>query len=661
MNPDSISRNKGEVTFAINLENRGDKWQKRPGHARKGATPSPIAAPVNGLYDYILPRGTEVADVGFRNMLIAGADDKTSPDNGGKLYYYDVSSGVWTQINGSVPLLTGVNAKHQFVTIHGKLYGINKSCKPYKYYPNDANAFELVVPTDGGFLDPSLHVCYSELPIAQMIGTFDSRLVLGNFQSGAGPYAVNYPAGASVIVDRDGPVTAWFSEPIIDTSPDVAFQVKEFFSFTTARGQELVAQRQFQDNNVFFLSHSCHKLVGSNADEYYAIPLTYATGCVSAHSIQELDSIGADYYGKAVPGLVWLSPNGFYFYNGSSVAEADHRINRIFMEMYGAYEAAPFLIDRSRLWNVTSRVDRRKGIYECWVPIGTFPGNQMKFVFDYKNGGWYLGGMGSFVDPATGYLSKSEHGENAECAAMLSTDEYMDIPVHADIDGWVNEQSNDWRDAYMELLGTTGSTAGSIHVSLTDYSYLNYLTADTLKGATLMILDDRTASERTSGATPTGRIDPGTQRTVTASAGNGSFSLTLDSDLPHVPQNGCQFALYWPIRCRWWIEMFSRDSQTIKDLRMLWIRAKCHDDQSMRVWYQGDPSKIDPDQSILPITPAVTLAASDATYASPQDFRVNCAPPYHKGRKIAVIVEEFSTEDFQLWQVMTDHAVVGYR
>lgn len=699
MNLDVTEKRDGECLYLINLTS------DIPARRRRGNSlwsPGPISgtswSEVNGGHQFIFPQGT--ADAPFGSMVVGCADDPSVPVYGGKVFQVSDTTIDWLSVpvfdstpdaaawlarfpdgiavgdkyilsttmleyectaigppitwtaTGSAPVVlsTGPEAKYQWAEVHGKLYGINGYCHPFVVSPLDTSPtkFALVNPVDG-FNNSALHVCLLDMPTPRMIGSYNSRPIFGNFQAGAGPYATT---AGSFVINQDGPLQVLLGEAITDLDQNVVIQIKESFVFAEAKGQKLVGQYEYQDKNVFWCSGSVWQLIGSTADEYYAIPLTRTTGCVAALTIKETPV-----------GMVWMAYDGFYLFDGSSVKKISDKIDLIFGEMLYSYSANPYMLNRSKLWDACARVDLQRGVYEAWVPLAAYDNQRIKFEWNWKRRSWSIHGKAVYT--SDNVSNTEERGENARVAWMNSDSDGVLTPMFGGVDGWIHRGRADCKDDYVENLVLAASTATIAKLSTTTYPYFGTTTADDwVNGMTVVMLDDRTTAEQSAGTWPESRIAAGTTRTVSDSAynaGSGTYQLTHDT-WGQAPQTGALIALWCPVACLWLDELGTDSPSTEKSLRSLAPRLAATSNSQLLVAYEGNPTDFNPDVSFVDnATPRKLVTLSNASTGAVTDIRIGCGPSRNNGRKIKVALEHQDGDDFQLHSIEAETVVKGYK
>jgi hypothetical protein len=204
------------------------------------------------------------------------------------------------------------------------------------------------------------------------------------------------------------------------------------------------------------------------------------------------------------------------------------------------------------------------------------------------------------------------------------------------------------------------------------------LPTNSLAGATIVIMDDRTLKEQQDDTWPTGRIPPGTVRTITASS---DARVTLNSALPSRPMNtidpgdtrtGAVVALFWPIRDRLITEIYTQNPETYKRLSRLQARVKARNDGQLKIRVTGQPEALNSDDILndLPFDVSASLAQAGDVYgttisrfqsANQREIDFWIHAPHDQGRKFYVMFEEFSIEDSEIYGWVTEMQSLGYR
>lgn len=635
-----------EVFYAINFHSSDNGWEGRRGSLRL-CNVNGINA-VNGLFQYRQPLGGG----GYERLIIACADDKTLPESGGYVCSMMNDGTGKAKLNSSLTIPTGAFAKWRGVMVHGQLFMCNGGYSAlYRYNQGDATPFAEVEPVDG-FSGDTSRPCFLDLPIAKVLGTYKSRLVFGNFSAGASGYATT--SGIPYTVEKAGPRMLFMSEPMTDVTPNFVVQVKEYFIFGTDNEEELVCQKEFKGQNVCILSDSTHELLGDIATEYYRRIISGSIGCAAQGSLQETPI-----------GLIWLSKSSFVRYDGQDLREISPEIKRIFTQFYGSYVSNPFLIDTGKLWNACSEYDPIRSEYTCWLPLAGYDGNLVGFTYNLETRGWYMArGIGSILDIATGVKTTKEKGYCAEEAIPIELDNNQQKLIFGDSEGFVCMESADGRDAYMELASNNAGTSKTVIPvdTVTAYPYLTASANDIFNGASLIVIDDRTAAEQTAGTFPTGRIPGGTEAAITDCALSATdFTFTITPALPYTPQNGCVFGIFWPIRSRVIDELFAENQKTVKRINSIRFFVAGTSRTTLAVKYQGDPVLVGADEAISEFTASNSKALSGENNNAFQEVLIKCSGRKAVGRKHSFIVETFGTSPAIIQKAVIEHQVLGDR
>ena len=665
MNLSSSVKGAGECRYAINLHPSDDRLEPRRGGGVWGSQPVSGASwySCNGGMQFVFSR--TAAGLDSYSMVVVGADNLAAPSDGGLLYRVNETSDptvapVALNTTAGITYPTGSDAKYGFAPIHGNLYGINGYCKPFAVAPG-TGAFSMVALEDR-YPGDLLHICYKTLPVPRMIGSFNNALIIGNFRVGDTSTTTQDVGTGSVVwntvtVGEGGPLTVWKSEAITDLEPTVAIQVKEFFTFSEASGQQVVGQIEFRDKNLFFLSGSVWQIVGDLWSEAYAVPISRTTGCVAAGTIKETPY-----------GVVWMANDGFYLYDGQNASKISDSIDPIMGEMLYSYDSNPYLLDQSKLWDACAVVDVSAAAYSAYAPLGAYSegyadgswGPMLKFVWNYENKAWSIGGKGCFT--ASGAANTDEWGENARAVWMHTDASNNRSLMFAGADGCVHKQRTDGKDFYLELTSSAGSTS-SVSASFASYAFLNTTDLnDFWNGAVLTILDDRTTAEQVAGTwtNEAGRNAAGTSRTVTdTTVTETTVAFTVATIIS--PQVGCKFSLHWPIRHRLIDEYGTENPDTVKVLRCLQPRVSAETNSTMLVRYDGNPLNWNPDTALNALDTTKTITLSNANTSAVTDKRINCGPRRNTGRKIMYALEYFGDAGFTVHSCMVASAVKGYK
>lgn len=645
-------RKDNECLYIVNLSSNGDLLDKRKGYDRYGAAVTTTLNPVNGLFQYKLPLG----DAAGTRMILAGADDTTDGSAGGKLYKY--ASGSWTQLNSSLSWETNANARYLFVNINGRCYLCNGYCHLMKYYPGDATAMEMIEPVDV-YEASGAHISWLDLPIPRMLGTFHDRIIIGNFNPGSGPYSTSDGSWASIGIK--GPRTVYLSEVLSDFSNQVAFQVKEEYTFPTDDEQCVIAQLEYRDQNIFFLEDSTWQLTGDTGENFRGIPIDSSIGCVAPLSVV-MTPIGP----------FWLAKDGVKRYNGQEIVDVSAKIKGIFTQQDDAVVLSPLFADMGKAAQASARYHPITKEYQIFLPLSGCDNNELLCAYNIETKAWRFGGKGTFYDTDTSLFTTDEKGYYGTIFITAEDDTGRYVGMHGDDNGFVNKDSQSCKDAYIEFL-SDGSSAVKTVIALKntastpqekwEYTYLATAASadDMFNGATLEILDDRTAVQKAAGTWPEGTNTAGTKRKITDCAVAATkFNITLDSALDYTVLNGCSFAIYWPIRDRIIIPLYDKEMATMKKLHSFLLRLRGTMENEIKILYKGDPGLWRVDQSIVALDPgAANVVRLESDGVAGVDTAVNCWGNNLVGRRFMLCIEEYSCAPFGFSGMVVEHSVLG--
>ena len=657
MNINPFKKKPGEVSYAMNVHL--PNFEQAKGYEREGGAVN-LLHPVNGLYQYKAPRGS-MGDASER-MRIVGCDDTTAPDTGGALYKRDASGSGYTKLNG-FNYATGPDARYQFVTVNGKLYTINGYSPLIKYYPNDTTPCEEVSPVDSYSGDP-LRQCLMSLPRGKTLGQFKGRIALSNFQAGAGPYPTS--TGASMYIDKDGPRTTIISEAVTDASDVVSYQVKEFFTFGTNDEQEIVAgPYEFKGQVLYWLTDSLRMLIGDVAGEYRAQTVDPAVGCSAPLTLMEINDSGRSL-------LIWQYKTGWFTYDGATVKNVTGGLDGIFTQLYGRYSSSPLMFDTANLHTSCGRVVKERKECQFFVPLANVD-NMMGLVYNYEEKGWTLLGKACYIG-ADGLENTDEYGFPATVAIIEEMDNGLDVCVHGDMDGFVNIERADCKVGYQEFVSgeITGTGNATTRITIagtqstppgTDPVY-PYMLSDTGNGvyykATLVILDDRTAAERTAGDWPTGRIEAGTSRTVDLAATlDTDYYINFSTALSQIPVKGALVALYWPMASRIADVLFADNMQQMKRLHKSMVTAMGDHTNTLEYAWAGEPERMNTQMQLNVMDAKRTIAMKGSNPLVPQSFWVKFSGKQIWGRYFGLIMQQSSVTPFMLVGQEIEHSSEG--
>jgi hypothetical protein len=247
-----------------------------------------------------------------------------------------------------------------------------------------------------------------------------------------------------------------------------------------------------------------------------------------------------------------------------------------------------------------------------------------------------------------------------------------ELPIWGDHEGWVNVEAPHNMDAYW-ITRIVRSDIGRTFFNIRD---LMSSRVDELKGAMIVMIDDRTLTEQQDGTfTDTGRNPPGTVRTIASNTDNYGSAYSrvgLSVAWPVVPQEGAVVALFWPIRDRLITEIYTQNPETYKRLSRLQARVKARNDGHLKIRVTGQPEALNSDDILndLPFDVSASLAQAGDVYgatisrfqsANQREIDFWIHAPHDQGRKFYVMFEEFSIEDSEIYGWVTEMQSLGYR
>lgn len=705
-------RSDSEVLYAINRVPR-EGWRRRRGYDRlfniilsdngnMTGYNHVSAYGGSGIYDYRFPEtnGENHWLILTNNQTYNGTyDPLVHPQydyQGNVILWHNTEYGpIAIRLNVEAGLTVDCDAESRFDfrVLNGMLYGINGGkCDlfqvDYRKAPDWPNvmkyvgaSYELYTTADG----KDLNVYITQLPKAKVIGSFQGRLILANISADQLPTRER-KSDDSIKTDTmsfadDSPRTVLLSEaitwkyPAIDANgnPAIYQQANEFFTFNTGDEQEIVAQREFSGRNVFFLSDSIWILNGERAEtEYSATNIVNGIGCIAPFSIQEVHD-----------GLIFMGTDGFYLLDRSfAIKQISDPIAPLVMEGHGTYEAPALAVDQNLVKHACSVAYHGADEYRCWLPLAEFPdsGNQLCLVYNFVTGGWTINGIAAArypwtnTDNETINLTYKEKGMAANAACMYEDLPGRELPIWIDHDGWVNIEASHNMDAYwITRIVTPDISATAFNIR----DLMGEVNIDVFKGATIVMLDDRTLTEQQDGTfTTASRIPPGTSRTIsTSSVSVGVHPYTrcsFSSTWSIVPQNGAVVAIYWPIRDRLITELYTKNPETIKRLSRLQARIKARNSGTIKCKVTSQPELLNSDDVLneLPFDSEVAMSQAGDVYgptindfksANQRDFNFWVHPGHDTGRKFYVMFEEYSIEDSEIYGWTSEMQSLAYR
>jgi len=294
---------------------------KRNGYTHLNSTAISSAPTNDGLHWY-----EAVLSGTLTRKLITVAD--------GKLFKMDDLDGTWDDITGSLTITEGNFC--DFDNFLNEVYITNNVDVPFKW-SGSGNGAAMTVPTG--------------LTKAKFVKQYNNYLFLANVTvSGTVHQSRVY---WSNIKDTG----TWDSANFIEVAKD--------------DGQDITGIRVLSDRLVIYKSRSIYNMLFTgDSDIPFILPgggkSNSAVGCVAPFSIQELEN-----------GHIFLSHDGWYFYDGNNSYKISEKITTTFLET-----------NTTRLNQARSCVQRNKNRYLCALPTDTE--NDLVFVFDIFNNSWSI-------------------------------------------------------------------------------------------------------------------------------------------------------------------------------------------------------------------------------------------------------------------------------
>lgn len=293
----------------------------------------------------------------------------------GKLWKMDSLDSTWDNITGGLTITAGNPC--DFENFLDEVY-ITNNVDPVFQWTGTGNGSAMTVPAD--------------LTDAKYVKQFNNYLFLANvFVDG-----VRY--NSRIYWSNLNTTDTWTATDFIEVSKD--------------DGQEITGLMVLGDRLVVYKSRSVYNVFYTgDADVPFILPnggkSNSQVGCAIGYSVQNVDN-----------GQVFLSQDGFYFYDGNNSYKLSDKINRIFLTM-----------NISNLDLARSLVYKNKSRYMCALPASGQTQNNRVFVWDYFNNAWSV-----YVGTAnTANSSKSFH-----CSAMATfyVGGYEERPYFGDYSGF---------------------------------------------------------------------------------------------------------------------------------------------------------------------------------------------------------------------------------
>jgi len=254
----------------------------------------------------------------------------------GKLFKMDALDGTWDDVTGALTI-TATNHCY-FENFLNEVYITNNLDVPFKW-TGAGNGATMTVPTG--------------LTRAKWVVQFNNYLFLGN---------------VAVSGTRHGSRIYWSN--FKDTG---TWSATDFIEVAKDDGQEITGMRVLSDRLVIYKSRSTYNLLFTgDADIPFILPnggkSNSAVGCASGYSIQDVNN-----------GHVFLSQDGFYFYDGFNSFKISDKINDTILGF----------VD-TRFDKAVSLNQLSKNRYWCSLTSAGQAENDRILVWDYFNNAWSI-------------------------------------------------------------------------------------------------------------------------------------------------------------------------------------------------------------------------------------------------------------------------------
>jgi hypothetical protein len=252
---------------------------------------------------------------------------------GNKLLKMDELDGTWDDITASLTITP--DALCTFTNWNNKVFITNGSDPPF--YWDGSTATVVAVPT--GLTDSKFNTQFN-----------------------------NHLFYANVIVSGTTHGSRIYWSNIAD---ETTFTATDFINISNDDGQEITGIKVLSDRLVIYKTRSIYNLFFTgDSDVPFVLPgggkSNSSVGCIAPHSIQEVNN-----------GHVFLSYDGFYFYDGNNSFKISDKINTTI----GGLNATKFT-------SAVSLVQKDKNRYWCAVTNSGSSNNDLVLVWDYFNNAW---------------------------------------------------------------------------------------------------------------------------------------------------------------------------------------------------------------------------------------------------------------------------------
>ena len=282
-----------------------------------------LTHPLNGLHWY------EYDSSGTTTMLLMCT-------LGSRVYKMDALDGTWDNITGSITITAGNHT--DYANFLNEVYGTNGADPPWKW-TGSGNCAAMTVPTD--------------LTDAKYVAEFNNRLFLAN-----------------VIVDGTAHPSRiyWSNNKTTDT-----WTATDYIEVSKNDGQEITRIKVLGDRLVIYKTRSIYNLFFTgDADIPFVLPgggkSNSAVGCVAPFSVQEVNN-----------GHVFMSYDGFYFYDGANSYKISDKINTTITGY-----------NKSKLVNARSWIQKNKNHYCCILTKSGSTENDEVVVWNWFLNAWSI-------------------------------------------------------------------------------------------------------------------------------------------------------------------------------------------------------------------------------------------------------------------------------
>jgi hypothetical protein len=262
-------------------------------------------------------------------FVTAGSyDSKFVNITNGKFYKMDDLDATWDDVTGAVTITAGNFC--DFENWLNTVYVTNNNDAPFKW-TGSGNAAAMTVPTG--------------LTKAKCVVQFNNYLFLGNVVVSGTTYKSRFYWSNL----RDD--STWLSTSFIEISKDDGQQIQNMF----VMGDRLVVFKERSIYNVFFTG---------DADIPFTVQKSNSNvGCAAPFSVQEIEN-----------GLVFLSYDGFYYYDGNNSYKISFNIQNTLLDY-----------NSTRFHQARSMRQKTKNRYFCSLPSSGQTNNDVVVVWD-----WFL-------------------------------------------------------------------------------------------------------------------------------------------------------------------------------------------------------------------------------------------------------------------------------